>query len=276
MWAASRGLDQEVEDILQRAVVTGCLPGLNASDSSGRTAGSYLCGNGSTDLLELLLNFDDIDLTIPDNEGNTPLHFASQAGQHEAVSLLITKIPGLEIDGRNILGFTSLMKAAIQGRTKCAKLLLLAGACATLRDHGRGLRAEEWARYCGRHVTADLIAKQARGALLSRESGGGRWGSDPELCPHLVGGILLPPRTPSVKAGLTARLKKALRPSKPTNYNLVTQLSTAAFCASSPVLPGPSAVPPVVKSLIRPLSVPKVQVTSAEQPTDTVKQNKKK
>lgn len=48
-------------------------------------------------------------------------------GQHEAVSLLLTRVQDIEMDARNSLGVTPLMKAAIQGRTKCAKLLLLAG-----------------------------------------------------------------------------------------------------------------------------------------------------
>ena len=41
--------------------------------------------------------------------------------------MLLTKNRGLSIDAKNNLGFTPLMKAALQGRTKCAKLLLFAG-----------------------------------------------------------------------------------------------------------------------------------------------------
>jgi ankyrin repeat protein len=48
-------------------------------------------------------------------------------GQTEIVNMLLTKCKGINIDARNNLGFTPLMKAALQGRTKSAKLLLFAG-----------------------------------------------------------------------------------------------------------------------------------------------------
>jgi ankyrin repeat protein len=41
--------------------------------------------------------------------------------------MLLTKCKGINIDAKNNLGFTPLMKAALQGRTKSAKLLLFAG-----------------------------------------------------------------------------------------------------------------------------------------------------
>lgn len=42
---------------------------------------------------------------------------------------------------------------------------------------------------------------------------------------------------------------------------MVTQLTSAALCASSPVLPNSGSVPPMVKSLLRPLTVPRLQIT---------------
>lgn len=69
-------------------------------------------------------------------------------------------------------------------------------------------------------------------------------------------------------AGLKSRLKKVFRSSSgPSNYDqvssarLITQLTSAALCVSSPVLPSGPNVPPVVKSLIRPLTVPRLQIT---------------
>lgn len=41
--------------------------------------------------------------------------------------MLLTRSRSIEIDAKNNLGFTPLMKAALQGRTRCAKLLLFAG-----------------------------------------------------------------------------------------------------------------------------------------------------
>lgn len=49
------------------------------------------------------------------------------AGQIECLNCIITSCKGIEVDARNNLGFTPLMKAALQGRNKCAKLLLFAG-----------------------------------------------------------------------------------------------------------------------------------------------------
>ena len=60
------------------------------------------------------------------------------------------------------------MKAAIQGRTKCAKLLLLFGANPMLTDNCRNFRAEQWARFCGRQSCAEVIGKITRNFFQNR------------------------------------------------------------------------------------------------------------
>lgn len=42
---------------------------------------SYVASNGSIDLLEFILQLPGLDPNKADNEGNTPLHFAAQAGE---------------------------------------------------------------------------------------------------------------------------------------------------------------------------------------------------
>ncbi|PNF13994.1 hypothetical protein B7P43_G08584 [Cryptotermes secundus] len=208
-----------------------------------QTPVSYIVSNGLLSMLEAITELPGVDINKPDNEGNTPLHFAAQAGHVEVLNFMLNKCT-VEVDARNAMGFTPLMKAALQGRTKCAKLLLFAGASPTLRDTGRGLRAEQWARFCGRYVCAEVIEKFARKLQIS--SG----------------------QNSSQSTGLKSRLQRAFRTnssgsqSSSNRYSLVTQLTTAALCASSPVLPTPN-VPPVIRSLMRPLTVPKLQVTPA-------------
>lgn len=144
-----------------------------------------------------------------------------------------------------------------------------------MRDTGRGLRAEQWARFCGRYVCADVIEKLSRHRLLERTTSYGRWGSEPELGPHLIQGRLQPPAISTLNnthhGSIKSRLRKAFRTSSnpSQSFSLVTQITSAALCASTPALPAPSSVPPLVKSLIRPLAVPKVQVT----PDDIMTQN---
>ncbi|XP_043248303.1 uncharacterized protein LOC122395065 isoform X1 [Colletes gigas] len=252
---------------------------VNVVDSSGRTAISYMAGNGASAMLELALSCEGVDPNIPDNEGNTPLHFAAQAGQTECLNILLQRCQDIEVDARNASGFTPLMKAALQGRTKCAKILLFAGANPTLRDHGRGLRAEQWARFCGRYVCAEVIERFARHRLLERSTSC-RWGSEPELAAKVLQGKLMPIPTAPMQppsSGLKSKIRRVFRTTSGPNRNfsLVSQLTSAALCASSPALPKASEVPPVVKSLLRPLSVPQLRVTLVS-PQDFIEQSKDK
>ncbi|KAF2883398.1 hypothetical protein ILUMI_22773 [Ignelater luminosus] len=191
--AARDGDDVALRDILRRALVVGIPEAdLNAIDNSGRTALSYIGSNGSVELLDQILQLPGLDPNRPDNEGNTPLHFAAQAGQVECLNVLLSRCKGIEIDARNNLGFTPLMKAALQGRNKCAKLLLFAGANPTLRDSGRGLRADQWARFCGRYVCADVIEKHARQRLLERSTSYGNWGGENDMGARVLLGKVVP------------------------------------------------------------------------------------
>lgn len=276
--AARDGDDQALRDTLRRSLLVGISEvDLNAIDSSGRTALSYIASNGSLEFLDLILQLPNLDPNRSDNEGNTPLHFAAQAGQVECLNVLLSRCKGLEIDARNNLGFTPLMKAALQGRNKCAKVLLFAGANPTLRDSGRGLRADQWARFCGRYVCADVIEKHARQRLLERSTSYGNWGSDNDIGARVVLGKVVPvPHISQPEHGIKSRLRKVFRTSSNPSSNvdhsssarLITQLTTAALCASSPILPSAPSVPPVVKSLIRPLTVPRLQVTLANNNND--------
>lgn len=51
------------------------------------------------------------------------------------------------------------------------------GASATLTDPARGFRADQWARYCGRHQTAEMIETTARSKLLEK-SASNKWTHD--------------------------------------------------------------------------------------------------
>lgn len=164
---------------------------------------------------------------------------------------------------------------------------MFSGASPTVRDTGRGLRAEQWARFCGRYNCADAIEKLARNRLLERTTSYGRWGSDPDLRPHLLvnGKLMQPPiATMLQQSGLQqqqqqqqnhhrsikSKLKRAFRTSSnpdsgtANQYSLVSQLTGAALCASSPALPVQTRTKPIVKSLLRPLIVPKVTVTGLQ------------
>ncbi len=142
---------------------------------------SHLCGNGMIEMLELLEDIPQIEYNLPDSEGNTPLHLAAQAGHVDVVSFLLNKIRTIVIDPVNNFGFSPLMKAAMQGRIKCSKLLLFSGKLATfigvLRAHaewierterGGKLRFNEMGMRAGGRADGDSSKKKE---LVRRDEG---------------------------------------------------------------------------------------------------------
>lgn len=254
---------------------------VNCRDKTGKTGVSHICVNGNLPLLELITPIPSLDVNIGDNEGNTPLHFASQAGHVDIVHHLISHFKNLQIDQRNQLGFTALMKASLQGRTKCVKLLLTAGASPVLRDHGRGLCAAEWARFCGRQVCAEVLEKFTKNAVSGRPPSLRAHLQDLEKCnsePNLQ--FLL--CAESKESWLRQKLKRAFRASdcsRKLDYSLASNLTNAALCASSPLIPTASVkkgtpLPPPHPAIARSVScsdrvtLPKVQVTEALMATE--------
>ncbi|XP_053687844.1 uncharacterized protein LOC128737266 [Sabethes cyaneus] len=268
-------LKEVFRDILENGISR---ENLNSTDRSGRTAISYICSTNLTNFLELFLQLPGIDVNKPDNEGNTPLHFAAQAGLSDIVNMLITKCRSLVIDPKNNLGFTPLMKAALQGRTRCAKLLLFAGASPVETDTGRGFRAEQWARFCGRHTCAETIEQCARARLLDKSTPCGKWSHDINL-PIDKNVPLKATRSSSITPQTTTQngIRSKFRKVFPFNFSskdkhtakevdenytkdLVNYLKSATICVSGPAL---SANKKIIQSLIRPLEVPKLEVTYA-------------
>jgi hypothetical protein len=95
---------------------------------------------------------------MPDNEGNTALIIASQGGHSNLVTFLLESFKNeIDLNKRNVFGFTAVQKAALQGRLKCLKTLLAAGANTSLKDPNKGFSALEWANYCGRKSCAEAI-----------------------------------------------------------------------------------------------------------------------
>ncbi|XP_078454642.1 ankyrin repeat domain-containing protein 33B-like [Lampetra planeri] len=170
---------------------------VNATDANGRTGLAVASCCGFAGVVSVLLQCPLVDVQVPDNEGNTALMLAVQAGNvpprvqdpprgadgqmtswsgdvgitrqllcvEEVVARGALEVP-------NALGLSALMQAAVQGRLQCARQLVLAGADMEVRDSGRGLRAQEWALLGGRADTAALLerlAKRRRPEWLQRD-----------------------------------------------------------------------------------------------------------
>ncbi|KAL6462735.1 hypothetical protein MHYP_G00291570 [Metynnis hypsauchen] len=117
------------------------------------------CYQGYVDVVIALSTCPYLNVNWQDNEGNTALITAAQAGHITITNYLLNYFPGLDIDRRNCLGFTALMKAAMQGRVDCVRALMMAGADLDARDHGRKLTPREWALYTGRYETAFVMLR---------------------------------------------------------------------------------------------------------------------
>lgn len=52
------------------------------------------------------------------------------------------------------------------------------GASPVETDPGRGFRADQWARYTGRHTCAEMIETTSRAKLLEKSTSSSKWAND--------------------------------------------------------------------------------------------------
>ncbi|KAM9845342.1 ankyrin repeat domain-containing protein 33B [Aulostomus maculatus] len=133
------------------------------TDRNRRSGLIVACYHGYVDVVIALAQCPYIDVNWQDNEGNTALITAAQAGHVIISNYLLNYFPGLDIERRNCHGFTALMKAAMQGRVDCVRALMLAGGDVQAQDLGRSMTPREWALFTGRYETANLMYR-----LMSR------------------------------------------------------------------------------------------------------------
>ncbi|XP_012732752.2 ankyrin repeat domain-containing protein 33B isoform X1 [Fundulus heteroclitus] len=127
------------------------------TDRNRRSGLIAACYHGYVDVVMALSQCPFLDVNWQDNEGNTALIIAAQAGHAFISNYLLNYFPGLDIERRNCHGFTALMKAAMQGRLECVRALMLAGSDIQARDYGRQMTPREWALFTGRYETAALM-----------------------------------------------------------------------------------------------------------------------
>ncbi|NXF38202.1 AN33B protein, partial [Nyctibius bracteatus] len=129
------------------------------TDRNRRNGLIVACYQGYVDIVIALSQCPHLDVNWQDNEGNTALITAAQAGHITITNYLLNYFPGLDIEKRNVFGLTALMKSAMQGRTECVKALMLAGANVHATDPSRGMTPWEWACYTGRSESAFIMQK---------------------------------------------------------------------------------------------------------------------
>ncbi|XP_063152639.1 photoreceptor ankyrin repeat protein [Candoia aspera] len=145
-WCCVKNNAKLLQDKLDRGVTREEVMEL---DINGQNGLLVACFQGFIDIVVLLSKCSYLDVNHQDNDGNTALMVAAQAGHITILNYLLNYYPGLEIEKQDYRGLTALMKAAIQGKNDCVAALLMAGADLGAVDHVKGKTALEWAAMTG-------------------------------------------------------------------------------------------------------------------------------
>uniref|UniRef100_A0A8C5EYG5 Photoreceptor ankyrin repeat protein-like n=1 Tax=Gouania willdenowi TaxID=441366 RepID=A0A8C5EYG5_GOUWI len=112
------------------------------------------CCKGFLDIVHGLHSCPFMNVNHQDNEGNTALMIASQAGHVSTVMYLLNYYAGIDIELKDCRGFTALIKAAMTGRDDVMAALVMAGADIHAVDSTKGKCARDWALKTGHYETA--------------------------------------------------------------------------------------------------------------------------
>ncbi|XP_068996366.1 photoreceptor ankyrin repeat protein [Embiotoca jacksoni] len=128
-------------------------------DLNGRNGVMIAVAKGFVDIVTLLHTCPLIDINHQDNDGNTALMIAAQAGFITILNYILNYYSGVDTEVRDPRGFTALIKAGLQGREECVCALLMHGADMNAMDlvQGRGLK--DWVLRTGRFETLKRIRR---------------------------------------------------------------------------------------------------------------------
>ncbi|XP_028262356.1 photoreceptor ankyrin repeat protein [Parambassis ranga] len=156
--ACARNDPVSLQKVLERGVTKEEVMEL---DINGWNGLMVACCKGFIDIVYRLYNCPFIDINHQDNEGNTALMIASQAGHINTVMYLLNYYPGIDTEIKDCRGFTALIKAAMTGRTDVVSALVMAGADVHTVDSTKGKCPEEWALKTGRFETLCRLRRLA-------------------------------------------------------------------------------------------------------------------
>lgn len=104
---------------------------VDALDAIGRNVAHYAALRDHADIIEILARLN-INLTLPDQFGATPLHVAAEAGQNKAIAALVAR--GVPVDPMDFQHDTPLIFATRMKLVDTVKLLVKHGATPTLKN----------------------------------------------------------------------------------------------------------------------------------------------
>ena len=105
---------------------------VNKRDPMGLTALHYASQKGARDLVSMLLE-KGADACACSNDSVTPLHMSSRSGNKDVIRMLIDA--GADVNATDRGGRTPLMAMASEGKVDAAKMLLEAGADPSIADN---------------------------------------------------------------------------------------------------------------------------------------------
>lgn len=114
---------------------------------------------GFVDIVYGLHTCPMVDINHQDNDGNTALMIAAQAGYVTILNYILNYYPGVDMELRDIRGFTALIKASMQGRDDCVSALLMHGANIHVVDLTKGKGIKDWALKTGRFETLQRLRR---------------------------------------------------------------------------------------------------------------------
>ncbi|TKS77587.1 Ankyrin repeat domain-containing protein 33B [Collichthys lucidus] len=128
-------------------------------DINGKNGLMLAVSKGFVDIVTVLHTCPYIDINHQDNDGNTAIMIAAQAGYITILNYIINYYSGVDTEVRDPRGFTALIKAGLQGKEECVSALIMHGADINAMDLVQGRGVKDWSLRTGGFETFQRIRR---------------------------------------------------------------------------------------------------------------------